>query len=210
MEFGTWEEAMEAGKRHYMAKEFPLAVDAFKAATALNPESAECWRAFGYSMKENGNSPEAINAFQTAVRLEPDNAEGHLGLGIVHSEMAHQQVAIAEFEKALQLKPEHKQAKMSLVRELVKQGLLHVRNSDKTMAEPPFERAYKILPGSPETVVPYVELLIDTKQYKKVFDIIESARKAAPNDPKILELHKEVSTDPRLLRAKRDFSLMGP
>src|SRR5690349_5658123 len=131
MAYGTCEEAMEAGKRHYMAQEFPLAVDAFKKATELNAESADAWRAFGFAMKENGNSPEAISAFHTAIRLQPDNAEGHLGLGLVHSEMAHQPVAIKEFEEALRLKPEHKQAKVALVRELVKQGNLAMRNSDK-------------------------------------------------------------------------------
>ena len=210
MEFSSWAEAMEAGKKHFMAKEFPIAVECFRAATRLDEESAEGWRAFGYAMKENGNSPEAINAFQTAIRLDPDNPEGHLGLGMVHSEMAHQPVAIKEFEEALRLKPEHKQAKLCLVRELVKQGDLHMRNSDKTLAEPSYEAAYKIMPGSPETVVPFVNLLIDTKQYKKVFDIIEAARKVAPRDPQIAELHKEIATDPRLIRAKREFSLLGP
>ena len=206
---GDWAQLLAAGKQHYMAGEFREASRYLREASEIAPESAETWRALGFALKENGNVPDAIGAFNTAIRIAPENADGHFGLGLIQSENGDQGSAVRSFDEALRLKPNHSAAQRALVSSLLRNGQVQCLNSDLAGAEKSFERAHSFSPGSAETLVPYVERLIGSAQYKRALDVIEEARKLNPHDAKIKELHQEIDEDPRLARAKREHSIKG-
>lgn len=204
---GDWAQLMEAGKKHYIAGEFREASRYLREASQAAPESAETWRALGFALKENGNVPDAIGAFNTAIKIAPENPDGHFGLGLIQSENGDQASAVRSFDETLRLKPSHSAAHRALISSLLRSGQVQMLNSDHSGAERSFERAYALAPGSVETVVPYVERLVGSAQYKKALDVIEAACKLSPLDPKLKELHKETDEDPRLARAKREHSI---
>lgn len=208
MDSQSYRELMEEGKRRYVAGEFVEASHALREAVALAPDSIEAWRALGFSLKSSGNSPDAIGAFHRALEIDPQDADSYFGLGLVFSETGDTETAVEWFDKALATKPAHGRAKAALVSTLVRQGRLRLLNGDKSRGGASLERANKLMPGSAETVVPYVEHLVDVQRYKEAFDTVEAALKLAPRDPAMRELHAALETDPRLARAKRENSLM--
>jgi Flp pilus assembly protein TadD len=207
METTTLAELMEEGKRHYMAGDFVGATQALRQATELDPKNAEAWRVLGFAFKENGDGPNAMGAFNSALECKPDDADAHFGLGLVYDEKGDQKVAIGHLDEALRIRPNHGQAKSALVKSLLKQGNMHMLNSEKAKAEATYERAYTIQGNTAETVVPYVERLVETGQFKRAYDVVEAARKQNPTDPRLKELSAEIASDPRLERARREHGL---
>lgn len=205
----TFADAMEAGKRHFLAREFPQASEALRAAVRLDPSSPEAWRALGFALKENGDSANAIGAFNELIKLDPTSPDAHVGLGQVHAEMGDMSGAIREYEKALALKPNHGRATAALVFALVKHGQLRLLSGDVKGGEPSLQRAFATMPHLPEVLQPWVDHLINQKRYKEAIDAVEKSRKAAPQDPKVKEIHDYVLRDPRVERAKRENSLSG-
>jgi Flp pilus assembly protein TadD len=207
METTTLAELMETGKRHYMAGDFVEATKSLRQATELDPKNAEAWRVLGFAFKENGDGPNAMGAFNSALECKPDDADALFGLGLIYDEKGDQKTAIKHLDEAIRLRPNHAQAKAALVKSLLRQGQLQMLDSDKSAAEATFERAYGLQGNTAETVVPYVERLVETGQFKKAYDVVEAARKLNPADSKLKELSAEIASDPRLERARREHGL---
>jgi Flp pilus assembly protein TadD len=155
-----------------------------------------------------GNSPDAIAAFRSVLDLAPEDADAHYGLGLVMAESGDLATAVKWFDKTLALKPGHGRAKASLVATLVKQGDLAVRAGDRRAAEPPYARATQLQPASAETAKPYCDNLVELGRHKEAWDAANNARKLAPNDHALRELFELLDTDPRVIRAKRENSLI--
>jgi Flp pilus assembly protein TadD len=204
----SWEELTEQGRALYMAGDYVRSSHALREACEARPDSIETWRALGFALAASGNPPDAIGAFRRALELAPGDVDAHFGMGTVQSESGDVAGAIEWFDKALALKPGHARAKASLVAALVKQGLLSVRAGQRAAASASFERAVKLAPASPETVLPHTENLMETGRFKEAYDIANSARKLNPNDAKLRELFETVDADPRVARAKRENSLI--
>ncbi|HET7204924.1 MAG TPA: sulfotransferase [Steroidobacteraceae bacterium] len=92
------------------------AVDAFKAATALDACSVESWRALGAAQAGEGWTDDARHAFQRAAELAPRDPDPRADLAFMEARAGHGAVAIALASEALRLEPRHAVATLALAR----------------------------------------------------------------------------------------------
>lgn len=207
MEAASFAELREAGERHYITGDYGEAVRAFRKASDMVPTSAETLVKLGFACTADGNMPEAIGAFKQAIGLDPQNHEAFLGVGLAYMANADFARAISSFDSALELRPNDARAKDELVKALSQEAMIRLGANDHYGGEALLERAYRLSRTNPDTVVPYVEHLVGSNQHKKAFDVINQARKDAPNDAKIAALGERMDNDPKLAHAKQIASL---
>ncbi len=207
LESGSWAELKEAGNKHFQVGEYTEATKCLRRATELVPTNAETWITLGFAYQADGNVAEAIGAFKTAIGLDPQNPESFFGIGLSYKSNADFQRAIASFDEALTIRPNHSRAKDELIKALVQDGKIKVTSNDEYHGEISLERAYKLARNSPETVLPFVGHLIGVNQHKKAFDVINQARRDAPDDQQIKALGDRMDSDPKLAHAKQIASL---
>lgn len=203
METASFSELKEEGERLIQSGQPGEAARCFRKAVDLVPTSAETWVKLGQACEADGNLPEAIGAFKTAIGLDPHNVEAFFGVGLAYKSNGDFTRAIASFDQVLDLRPNHALAKDELVRTLVKDGTIKVGANDHYGGEQCLERAYKMSRASAETVLPYVEHLINSNQHKKAFDVVAQAQKDAPGEPRIKALAERMDNDPKLAHAKQ-------
>ncbi len=91
-------------------------------AAALEPGSAEVFRARSYLSRVLGNLDQAVKVYEQAVALDPLRANSHLGLGFVLYMAGRYDEAQAELQKALDLNPQAAFAHANLGRILIAKG----------------------------------------------------------------------------------------
>jgi tetratricopeptide (TPR) repeat protein len=104
-------EAGEAALKHAQYKE---AIEQFKKALEIDPESAIAYRELGLAYFKSGDKEKASEAFKEALRLNPDSAETHYALGTAFYETGEYIMAAGAFEEAIRLKPDFFDALMVL------------------------------------------------------------------------------------------------
>ena len=87
-----------------------LADDAFRRASALAPNNAAIFTAWGRFQLENGNPAQAAPLLRQAVRLDASNGETYLYLGAAESALGRVEIAIADYREAIRIMPESAQA----------------------------------------------------------------------------------------------------
>jgi len=90
--------------------EFALAVEPFKQALALGPESPEVYFTVGEVYAALGQKEKAALAARDALRLDPSASDAYLLLGWALHEPGTLAEAVAAYEKSLELKPGQLQA----------------------------------------------------------------------------------------------------
>jgi Flp pilus assembly protein TadD len=68
------------GKNALMLGNFALAVEDFRSALKLNPDSAEAHSGLGIALLETGNLAEAVAELQKAIKLKPNSWEARYWL----------------------------------------------------------------------------------------------------------------------------------
>ncbi len=91
-------------------------------AAALEPGSAEVFRARSYLSRVLGNLDQAVKVYEQAVALDPLRANSHLGLGFVLYMAGRYDEAQPELQKALDLNPQAAFAHANLGRILIAKG----------------------------------------------------------------------------------------
>jgi Flp pilus assembly protein TadD len=75
------------GVRARVARDWPVAVEAFRRAVTLDAAFAEAWNELGYALRNQGRYPEALDAYGQALRLRPDFPEALEYLGEAYVKM---------------------------------------------------------------------------------------------------------------------------
>jgi tetratricopeptide (TPR) repeat protein len=92
---------VELGKWFGEQKQYPCAVEAFRAGLVLQPDSAELSYLLGLTLFTAGDSKAAIAPLQQSVRGMPNVIETHLLLAAVFEELKERDKSKAEYEAAL-------------------------------------------------------------------------------------------------------------
>lgn len=97
-------EAFDAGTRHLQRGRHTEAIEAFKRATALQPDFFEANYLLGYTYKKLGRYTEAVEPLSTATRLRQDSASAYYALGEVYFRLVNYELAIPALKRAIALK----------------------------------------------------------------------------------------------------------
>ena len=87
------------------SKRYDRAIDAFKAATAANPNEPAYWNNLGVAYLTLGEHSSARSAFKRAVKADPYYATGHYNLGAVEDLELNYDAAIESYARAIELDP---------------------------------------------------------------------------------------------------------
>jgi len=93
---------------------FGQAVNAFRAATRLNPNYADAHFHLGNLFQILRDPNQSAAAYRQAIAIQPDFAEAHANLGLLLSEVGQLDLAIASFCDAIQHKPDYADAHCNL------------------------------------------------------------------------------------------------
>ena len=85
-----------------------------KRAAAVQPRSAEAWRALGASLHNAGRPSDAAGAFEKACTREPELAETHAFLGAAMQALGETERAVLAFQKAVEIAPDYEHAHFAL------------------------------------------------------------------------------------------------
>jgi tetratricopeptide (TPR) repeat protein len=113
---------MQEGIRFYRGGDHGRAEEAFRAALARDPASAEAQNNLGLALREQGRLPEAIVAYQAAIRLRPDYPEAHHNLGVASFSLGRLEEAIQSFREAIRMREGFPTAHLQLALALEQRG----------------------------------------------------------------------------------------
>lgn len=101
--------AMELEERDPVA-----AIDAYRRALRLRPETTEAWINLGRLFAESGDPTAAHDCFRSALDLDPADATAYYNLGVLAQDAGTEGDAIALYRRALELDPQLAEAHYNL------------------------------------------------------------------------------------------------
>ncbi len=99
--------AVSVGNRLLQEGKTAEAIEQFKLAMKLNPQSEDTHFNLGIALAKQGDLDAAVAQYTEALRLMPDYAEAHNNLGNVLVRQGKFADAISEFQAAIKSMPEH-------------------------------------------------------------------------------------------------------
>lgn len=101
--------AMELEDRDVVA-----AIDAYRRALRLRPETTEAWINLGRLFAESGDPTAAQDCFRSALDVDPGDATAYYNLGVLAQDAGGESDAIAHYRRALELDPQLAEAHYNL------------------------------------------------------------------------------------------------
>jgi hypothetical protein len=85
------------------------AIEQYRQAIALDPDSVDAWINYGAALGKLGEDEDALAAFAKALQLKPDDARGYKNIGIIWASRGEVEQARRYFLAALQIDPNQPQ-----------------------------------------------------------------------------------------------------
>ena len=96
---------IEEGERHAQARQYDKAVQAYRQALQVKPDSSAAHHGLGRAYISMGRVADALEPLTAAARLDPQNAVVRLNLGIALAVLRRADEAMAELNEAKRLAP---------------------------------------------------------------------------------------------------------
>jgi tetratricopeptide (TPR) repeat protein len=159
------------------------AVEAYRSATKLDPDSAIAWFSVGYGLGgAAGAAEEKCRAYRQCLRIDPKHTSAHVNLGFcLHVHLQQYPEAEAEYRAAIAIEPKHAFAHLNL-------GLLLMDHMQKyPEAEAEFRAA---IAADPKNAIAHYNLGILLMDHLKQHSEVEAEFRAAiAADPKYTDAH---------------------
>ncbi|HXG67773.1 MAG TPA: tetratricopeptide repeat protein [Blastocatellia bacterium] len=136
------EQYHRAGVGYYDSGEYEKAIEAYRQALQLNPDSTDAWYHLGMAYSSLGRYKEAVEAYSRAIRRKPDYAAAHFNLGHAYSNLKQYDNAIKAFQQAIQYEPDNLEAYFAL-------GYAYFDSGRDEKAAATFEEAIRRKPDNP-------------------------------------------------------------
>jgi tetratricopeptide (TPR) repeat protein len=176
---GNAEQIHQAGVSYYESGEFEKAIEAYKHALKLKPDSQEFYYNLGMAYSSLGRYKEAIEAYNNAIRIKPDYAAAYYNLGHAHSNLGQHDKAIKVFRQALQYDPNNLETYLAL-------GDAYADSGQEDKAVAAFEGAIRREPNNPYT---YYKLGLFYFPYEPHAKAVDAFSQAIIRDPRQAEAY---------------------
>lgn len=99
------------GRIYYKLKRYPVAIEAYKKAIKIDPESYILWKEKGTIEVQAGFYDDAINSFETSLSLNNDQYDVHRKLGAIYLKVRKNiAIALLHFEESFRQNPAQEDA----------------------------------------------------------------------------------------------------
>ncbi len=162
------------------------------------PNSALARLVLGEMLNRSKNSPAAEPVLREAIRMDPKRAKAYFELGYAQQAQGKLKDAAASYRQALELQPDLALAHYNL-------ALCLAKHQQLAEAEKEFRAAIHYRPEYADALMGLALLLGRQGGYAAAQQYLEEAAHAAPDDPRPMELKKELDAQiAREDKAKRD------
>jgi len=154
-------------------KDFEEAIEEFRKAIELDPESADAHHALGLAYLKTGEKVKALKALKEATRLRPDWPEAHYDLGQAYYDFGDYKSAAGSFEEAIRLRPDFFDALIELSATYQHSGL-HPRSVEV------LRRAVLLRPDHIDAKIALGRALLLSAQPQEAMEILEEVVRLNP------------------------------
>ncbi len=95
------QDALDRGTEFYRHGRFTEAIEAFQAATQLDPGLLKAWENLGWAYRRLGKDDDAIRVWETVLKIEPDTVGVINEIGAIHVERKDWDRAKARYDESL-------------------------------------------------------------------------------------------------------------
>ena len=110
----TAEEYTEKGNNNYHKSEFEKAIEAYKKAIKIDPDSDGAHHNIGLAYHNLGKFEKAIEAYKKAIEINPNNDGAYSGMGGAYYNLGKFEKAIEAYKKAIEINPNNDGAYSSM------------------------------------------------------------------------------------------------
>jgi tetratricopeptide (TPR) repeat protein len=185
---------IEVADRALKENKFPPAIQALKAALALEPDSIQVYLKLGYAYDQAGQYEASIAALEKAQSYSPQEPQTAIMLGATHTHLAiekknrtHAEEAVKYYEQALKLNARFAPAVHFGLGKVYLVGLQQPEVALKHL-----EQAVKITPRTPELYRLLVQAYYDTQQYQQALQHLRMAQGMGYDFPDLREALEKV------------------
>ncbi|MBI5814366.1 MAG: tetratricopeptide repeat protein [Nitrospinae bacterium] len=117
-----FEKYLRVGDNAQEAKEYDKAIEAFKEALRIRPDSARARCAIGEAYKLKGNMAEAEKWLAEAIRTNPQYTKAYESMSQVYEAAGKPDLAVKTLEKAAEISPNNPERSLEIGKLYLKQG----------------------------------------------------------------------------------------
>lgn len=136
------EQYFKNGISLYESGQYQMAIEAYKKAVMLNPDSADANYNLGMAYSSLGQYKEAVEAYKRAIRIKPDYEAAYYNLGHAYSNLKQYENSVKAFRHAIREKPDYVEAYYGL-------GNAYLDSGKDEKAVHTFEEAIRLKPDNP-------------------------------------------------------------
>jgi tetratricopeptide (TPR) repeat protein len=205
----------DLGDLYLHRRQIPQAIEAYRAAVKLSPNSAEGHHAYATALAAAGQKTTAESEFRRAARLNPNDPAPLYSLGLFHTEAKRLDEAIGVFSEILNAHPRFGAAYVArgdvyallgqdakaladyasalkveprIATAQMKSGMLHLRNQRVPEAELAFREAIRLDPKMADAYNNLAFLAAEKKaNLDTALDWAKKAVELAPESPRFLD-----------------------
>jgi tetratricopeptide (TPR) repeat protein len=152
---------------------FEEALEEFKKAIELDPESADAHHALGLGYLKTGARVKALDALREATRLKPDWPEAQYNLGRAYYDFGDYKSAAISFEEAIRLKRDFFDA-------LIELGATYQHSGLNTKSVEVLRNAVLLRPDHIDTRIALGTALLLSAQPREAMEILEEVVRLSP------------------------------
>ena len=154
---------------------YEQAIEEFKKAIELDPDSADAHYSLGVAYLKTGARVEALDHLREAIRLRPDWVEAHYSLARAYYDFGDYKSAATSFEEALRLKPDFFAAMLEL-------GATYQHSGLHTKSVEVLRRAVLLQPDHIDAKTFLGRALLLSAQPQEAVEVLEQSVRLSPEN----------------------------
>jgi tetratricopeptide (TPR) repeat protein len=194
---------LRRGQRYGKEGRFDLAEQAYRAAVASDPTSAEAIANLGISLANLGHIAEAQERLTESLRMDDTNSLVHLSLGVVYDRQGFDKLAIEQYQSALERDPDSLQARVYLAD-------AKMRTGSAAEAAQLYRQALDRSPDSSRMQFSLAMALVQARRQGEARKVLEAVLASQPQNAEIINtLARLLATaaDPKIRDGARALTL---
>jgi Flp pilus assembly protein TadD len=166
--------AIRSGKQALMDGNNQEAVESFKKAVEISPDSPRALLGLGEALEAAGENEQALEHYQKSVEKAKNYVTAHDRLAGLHQKMGNEEAATIHMKQAAKISPRNTSRQLELGKSLIKQG-----KSDEAMQA--FGKARDVGAEDPKVATEVGEILLAANMNEEAAEAFQSAVETDPN-----------------------------